>query len=173
MKFLPFFSPYFMKLHKHECNISYDVHVCKSYESFNIFIMAAKLKILKGFKWCSGAQKKACETFVSLLHFRNYRYSTIYLVISMLMTNKNRVHEICQSCQTWPAKFQQILLRTDTSFVFCNRKLMRTDIFLTGTTKPIYHLVNPVKKIVKKKQNVCVVLPVMVNLIKKYASLSR
>jgi hypothetical protein len=66
--FYLFFPPYFMKLHKHECNISYDVHVCKSYESFNIFIMAAKLKILKGFKWCSGAQKKACETFVTVYY---------------------------------------------------------------------------------------------------------
>lgn len=30
--------------------------------------MAAKLKILKGFKWCSGAQKKACETFVTVYY---------------------------------------------------------------------------------------------------------
>jgi hypothetical protein len=38
---------------------------------------------------------------------------------------------MCQSCQTWPAKFGQILLRTDTRLVFCNRKLMRTDIFFS------------------------------------------
>jgi hypothetical protein len=43
--------------------------------------------------------------------------------------NPSRVREMCQSCQTWPANFGQILLRTDTRLVFCNRKLMRTDIF--------------------------------------------
>ena len=31
--------------------------------------------------------------------------------------------------------FCQILIRTDTRLVFCNRKLMRTDIFLTRTIK--------------------------------------
>jgi hypothetical protein len=31
----------------------------------------------------------------------------------------------------------RFLLRTDTRLVFCNRKLMRTDIFFTRTTKPI------------------------------------
>ena len=31
--------------------------------------------------------------------------------------------------------FWQILLRTDTRLVFCNRKSMRTDILLTKTTK--------------------------------------
>jgi hypothetical protein len=39
-----------------------------------------------------------------------------------------RVRDLCQFCQTWPAKCGQILPRTDTSLVFCNRKLMRTDI---------------------------------------------
>ena len=53
-----------------------------------------------------------------------------------------RVREMCQSCQTWPAKFGQILLRTDTRLVFCNRKLMRTDIFFTRTTKPICNFKN-------------------------------
>ena len=48
-----------------------------------------------------------------------------------------RVREICQSCQTWPAKFGQILPRTDTRLVFCHRKLMSTDIIFTRTTKPI------------------------------------
>jgi hypothetical protein len=48
-----------------------------------------------------------------------------------------RVSEMCQSCQTWPANLAQILLRTDTRLVFCNRKIMRTDIFFTRTTKPI------------------------------------
>ena len=48
----------------------------------------------------------------------------------------------CQSCQTLPAKFGQILLRTDTRLVFCNRKLMRTDIFFTRTTKPICNFTN-------------------------------
>jgi hypothetical protein len=46
-------------------------------------------------------------------------------------------------CQTWPAEFGQILLRTDTRLVFCNRKLMRTDIFFTRTTKPICNFANP------------------------------
>jgi hypothetical protein len=46
-----------------------------------------------------------------------------------------RVCDLCQSCQTWPAKFGQIWPRTDTSLVFCNRKLMRTDILFTRTTK--------------------------------------
>jgi hypothetical protein len=49
---------------------------------------------------------------------------------------------MCQSCQTWPAKFGQILLRTDTRLVFCNRKLVRTDIFFTRTTKPICNFAN-------------------------------
>ena len=49
---------------------------------------------------------------------------------------------MCQSCQTWPAKFGQILLRTDTRLVFCNRKLMRTDIFFARTTKPICNFAN-------------------------------
>jgi hypothetical protein len=44
------------------------------------------------------------------------------------------VCKICQSCQTWLAKFGEILLRTDTRLLFCNRKLMRTDIFFTRTT---------------------------------------
>jgi hypothetical protein len=49
-----------------------------------------------------------------------------------------------QFCQTWPPKFGQILLRNDTRLVFCNGKLMRTDIFFTRTTKPICNFVNPV-----------------------------
>ena len=48
----------------------------------------------------------------------------------------------CQSCQIWPAKFWQILIRTDTRLVFCNTKLMRTDIILTRTTKPICNFAN-------------------------------
>ena len=51
---------------------------------------------------------------------------------------------MCQSYQTWPAKFGQIWLRTDTRLVFCNRKLMRTDIFFTRTTKPICNFANSV-----------------------------
>jgi hypothetical protein len=51
---------------------------------------------------------------------------------------------MCQSCQTWPATFGQILLRTDTRLVFCNRKLMRTDIFFTRTTKPICNFANSI-----------------------------
>jgi hypothetical protein len=50
------------------------------------------------------------------------------------------VHKICQ---TLPAKFGQILLRTDTRLVFCYRKLMRTDIFFIRTTKPLCYFVNP------------------------------
>jgi hypothetical protein len=34
---------------------------------------------------------------------------------------------------------------TDTRLVFCNRKLMRTDIFCTRTTKPICNFMNPGK----------------------------
>jgi hypothetical protein len=51
-----------------------------------------------------------------------------------------RVREMCQ---TWLAKFGQILARTYTRLVFCNKKLMRTDIFFTRTTKPICNFVNP------------------------------
>jgi hypothetical protein len=46
------------------------------------------------------------------------------------------------SCQT---SIGQILLRTDTRLVFCNRKLMRTDIFFTRTTKPICNFANSAK----------------------------
>ena len=35
--------------------------------------------------------------------------------------------------QTWPAKFGQNLIRTTTRLMFCNRKLMRTDIFSLGS----------------------------------------
>ena len=62
-----------------------------------------------------------------------------------------RIHEMCQSCQTWPAKFGQILLRTDTRLVFCNRKLMRTDIFFTRTTKLICNFTNSVDRLKKLK----------------------
>ena len=54
------------------------------------------------------------------------------------------VCQIFQSCQTWPAKFGQILLKTDTRLVFCIRKLMRSDIFFTRTTKHLWNFVNPV-----------------------------
>ena len=50
--------------------------------------------------------------------------------------DKGRVREMYQSCQTWPVKFGQIWLRTDTRLVFCNRKLMRTDIFSLGPPNP-------------------------------------
>ena len=40
-----------------------------------------------------------------------------------------RIHEIRLSCQTWPTKFGQILIRTNTRLVFWNRKLMRTTGF--------------------------------------------
>ena len=45
-------------------------------------------------------------------------------------------HEICQSSQIWPAKFGQILLKTATRLVYCIRKLMRSDIFLTRIVPP-------------------------------------
>ena len=37
------------------------------------------------------------------------------------------------------------IVRSDTRLVFCNRKLMRTDIILTRTTKPICNFTNSVK----------------------------
>ena len=55
----------------------------------------------------------------------------------------SRVNEICQSCQTWPAKFGKILLRADTRLVFCNWKLMRTDMLFTRTANLICNFVNP------------------------------
>jgi hypothetical protein len=55
----------------------------------------------------------------------------------------NRQHFITIRVHEMPAKFGQILLRTDTRLVFCNRKLMRADIFFTRTIKPIYNFVNP------------------------------
>ena len=44
---------------------------------------------------------------------------------------------ISQSLRNVSVLFGQILLRTDTRLVFCNRKLIRTDIFFTWTTKRI------------------------------------
>ena len=38
---------------------------------------------------------------------------------------------------------RKILLRTDTRLVYCNRILMRTDIFFTRTSKSISNIVNP------------------------------
>jgi hypothetical protein len=38
----------------------------------------------------------------------------------------------------------RFLLRTDTRLVFCNKKLMRTDIFFTRTTKPICNFANSI-----------------------------
>ena len=64
-------------------------------------------------------------------------------------TNTTRVREMCQSCQTWPAKFGQILPRTDTNLVFCNRKLMRTDILFTRTTKPSCNFENSALHFIK------------------------
>ena len=58
----------------------------------------------------------------------------------------SRVRENCQSCQTRPAKFPN-LVRTDTRLVFCNRKLMRTNISFTRTTRPICNFLNPVVEI--------------------------
>jgi hypothetical protein len=64
---------------------------------------------------------------------------------------------MCQSCQTWPAQFGKILLRTDTRLVFCNRKLMRTDIFFTRTTKPICNFTNSDRTFLSTNQS-CVFL---------------
>jgi hypothetical protein len=72
------------------------------------------------------------------------KWCLVIIIIDWLILVKHRVSEMCQSCQTWAAKFGQILLSTDTSMVFCSRKLMRTDIFFTRTTKPICNFVNPV-----------------------------
>ena len=82
--------------------------------------------------------------------FSIYRYVSIQCtcIISLwgnlIILFTDRIHEICQFCQTWPAKYGQILLRNDTRLVFCNGKLMRTDIFFTRTTKPICNFMNPV-----------------------------
>ena len=63
--------------------------------------------------------------------YTEQRLSTLglYFKIGLYRIVFITVHEIRQSCQTWPAKFGQILLKTDTRLVFYNRKLMRTDIF--------------------------------------------
>ena len=50
------------------------------------------------------------------------------LIISKLMY---RVREIVNPIRYDQQKFGKFLLRTDTSLVFYNRKLMRTDSFLT------------------------------------------
>ena len=47
-----------------------------------------------------------------------------------------------KTCVSEFAKFQQNLGRFYTRLVFCNRKLMRTDIFFTRTTKPICNFAN-------------------------------
>jgi len=55
-----------------------------------------------------------------------------------------RICKIRQSCQTWPAKFGQIFLRTNTILLFS--KLMRTDTktnFFNRTTKTLCNFVNP------------------------------
>ena len=62
---------------------------------------------------------------------------------------KSKVCKIRHFCQRWPAKFGQILLRTDTRLVFCIRKLMKTDILFTRTTKHIFNFVNPGKFLLK------------------------
>ena len=76
---------------------------------------------------------------VFLLHTQSrYDITEILLKVALNQSSRN-----CQSCQTWPAKSGEILPRTDTRLVFCNRKLMRTDIFFTRTTKRICSFVNP------------------------------
>ena len=69
------------------------------------------------------------------------------LYIYVIIGNSSLLHQSsrnCQSCQISPATFGKMLIRTDTRLVFCNRKLMRTDIILTRTTKPICNFVNSV-----------------------------
>ena len=93
-------------------------------------------------------------TFVMLL-----LKAPLLIGLSVVGENHSRVHDICQ---TWPAKFWQILLRTDTRLVFCNRKLMRTDIFFSlKTTKPICNFVNP--SIHKKINDLFTVLQIFAN----------
>jgi hypothetical protein len=77
--------------------------------------------------------------FLDFLIIKNSEKSILESIFQVI-----RVREMCQSCQTWPAQFGQVLLRTDTRLVFCNRKLMRTDIFFTRTTKPICNFANSV-----------------------------
>jgi hypothetical protein len=47
----------------------------------------------------------------------------------------------------------KILLRPDIKSVFCNRKLMKTDIFFTRTTKHICNFVNPDIRVITKLPN--------------------
>jgi hypothetical protein len=69
--------------------------------------------------------------YMSLSVSIHYILYILYFGINESLMTLCRVHEI----QTWPAQYGQILQRTDTRFVFSNRKLMKTDIFFTRTTK--------------------------------------
>jgi hypothetical protein len=82
-------------------------------------------------------QKSSCDQWISSFLCEIFG-DEMFQTWSKQLENedKGRVHEIRQSCEIWPAKFGQILLRTDTRLVFCNRKLMRTDISFTRTPNP-------------------------------------
>ena len=67
----------------------------------------------------------------------------LFFPIENLQTNVSarKINKLCimQSCQTWLlrlAKIGQILTRTDQRLVFCNRKLMKTDMFSLGPPIP-------------------------------------
>ena len=68
-----------------------------------------------------------------------------YSIIEYICTlRRTRVHEIRQSCQTWPVKYGQILLRTDTRLVILQPKINEDwHFFFTRTTKHICSFFNP------------------------------
>jgi len=76
------------------------------------------------------------KTFWNCLHcFKisiRCKISTLHIIIFL-------THSFCIAEFT---KLSVLSVRTDTRLVFCNRKLMRTDIFFIRTTKSTFKFVN-------------------------------
>jgi hypothetical protein len=94
-------------------------------------------------KWSFGSNgclSGSCRSWRRNCIFKIHCTTGICIVYSNLTTSEFAKFE---SCQTWTAKFGQILLQTDARLVFCNRKLLRTEIIFTMPIKPICNFVNP------------------------------
>ena len=91
-------------------------------------------------------KNKFITKFFTLADILFFKLCNAYKFCDMFLNDTNistpgifitRIREMCQSCQTWPAKFGQILLRTDTRLVYfaIENKWGLTLIF-TRTIKP-------------------------------------